>query len=296
MRPLGLFPSASVDAAARDAWCSVRSDTPHGGLMQMPAPVQLDSKVYVEGYWDKRFVLYDNSKPTPMQAESITHARRSANGDGIRMLELGCGDGRSLFAYNSLGMLLRSDTVIALDIAPQALALTTGSTPQAIPVRADAMQMPFCEESFDFVYCSMLIEHLPDGQLLDNIRHILKSGGVLYLSTVVRRPYGPFTKRGPEGRLVLAGNHLREYKSNKEIIDLVRGHGFEVHETSAWLLRESILRRFIMLCLKLGLFRISLEKRMMRLSPFMKKTIRIWALVVPIPGYYVFEGVFTANG
>ena len=47
-----------------------------------------------------------------------------------------------------------------------------------------------------------------------------------------------------------------------------------------------------MLGLKLGFFRLSLTKRMARLNTFMKKYIRFWALLVPIPGYYIFEGVF----
>ncbi|MBC7236506.1 MAG: class I SAM-dependent methyltransferase, partial [Chloroflexi bacterium] len=56
---------------------------------------------------------------------------------------------------------------------------------------------PFEDDSFDLVYCSSLIEHIPEaGNMLDESWRVLKPGGVLYLS------FPPFYS------LAMIGGHL----------------------------------------------------------------------------------------
>ena len=48
---------------------------------------------------------------------------------------------------------------------------------------ADAMNLPFEDNSFDIVVCSHVYEHVPNPYLIFNeIHRVLKSGGLLFLS------------------------------------------------------------------------------------------------------------------
>jgi SAM-dependent methyltransferase len=250
---------------------------------------------YEKGYWEKRFMFYSLWGISPFQTEAMDLAHSKVDNSGIRLLDPGCGDGRYLFAYDSAGKLHTRDRVIALDISKEALVLTKGAVPKTIPVQGNALLLPFKENSFDLVLCSMLIEHVPDSILLREIRRVLAPAGVLLLITVIRRPYAPFLTRSPEGRLVLARNHLREYKSNQEIIDLVVNHGFITHRVKSYLFRVSLLHRLLMLGLKLKLFDLPLEKRMVVVDSKLKKIIKLFSLQIPIIGYYTFEGIFIAK-
>jgi SAM-dependent methyltransferase len=69
--------------------------------------------------------------------------------------------------------------VWSLDLTPHA---STAAGP-CRPVQADALQTPFRAGSIDFVFCASLIEHVPfPGDLMREIRRVLRTGGVCYLS------------------------------------------------------------------------------------------------------------------
>ncbi|MFZ5995738.1 MAG: class I SAM-dependent methyltransferase [Thermodesulfobacteriota bacterium] len=252
-------------------------------------------ETYKQGYWRTRFMFYNLWDISPLQINSIALARSKAANRGMKLLDLACGDGRHLFAYNSSGKLHPQDTVIALDISNKALVLTREVVPKAMPIQGSTLLLPFKKDSLDFVLCSMLIEHVPDDMLLHEIRRVLAPGAVLHLTTVIRRPYAPFTKRSPEGRLVLAPNHLREYKDSHEIINLVEKSGFSAYCFKSYAFRVSIIHRLLMLGLKLRLFDLPVKRRMIPIAPNLKKFIKLFTLQVPIIGYYTFEGIFVAG-
>jgi hypothetical protein len=57
----------------------------------------------------------------------------------------------------------------------------------------------------------------------------------------------------------------------------------------------SLLHRLLMLGLKLKLFDLPLEKRMVVVDSKLKKIIKLFSLQIPIIGYYTFEGIFIAK-
>jgi SAM-dependent methyltransferase len=85
-----------------------------------------------------------------------------------RVLDAGAGRGAyrellSGFAENYVGMDLAST--------------------QATNVLGDAQRLPFADESFDTVFCSQVLEHVPEPLLaLSEFRRVLKVGGHLVLS------------------------------------------------------------------------------------------------------------------
>lgn len=52
-----------------------------------------------------------------------------------------------------------------------------------LPLVADALYIPICDEGIDVVFCASLIEHISDPfKLVKEIKRVLKSGGYCYLS------------------------------------------------------------------------------------------------------------------
>src|SRR6266496_53756 len=100
-----------------------------------------------------------------------------------RILDVGCGNARdgTLIADNvalwagvdvSLGMLQRGRTSLVDIGAPPLLAMS------------DAARLPFADGTFNKVYCSEVIEHVPEWErILPEIRRILCPRGLLVITT-----------------------------------------------------------------------------------------------------------------
>lgn len=85
-----------------------------------------------------------------------------------RVLDAGAGRG----AYRDL-LLRHAGSYVGLDMTPS----------HATNVVGDAQQLPFADASFDTVFCSQVLEHVPQPWLaLAEFRRVLKPGGRLILS------------------------------------------------------------------------------------------------------------------
>lgn len=116
--------------------------------------------------------------------------------DGARVLDLGCGGGRH--AYEAWR---RGATVVALDLDEQELKgvhyvvdqmAGAGDLPHGRvggPVCADALALPFREESFDCVVASEVLEHVWDdrGAIAELVR-VLAPGGRMAVTVPTRWP------------------------------------------------------------------------------------------------------------
>ncbi len=100
-----------------------------------------------------------------------------------RVLELGCGNGKTLFAMNQRGW-----NVIAIDFASRAVTLSRevpGGASDAQVMIADACCPPFKNKSFDAVFALHVIGHMPEPdrhQIADTLHRILRPGGILFFS------------------------------------------------------------------------------------------------------------------
>ena len=110
-----------------------------------------------------------------------------------RILDLGCGDGRHLHYFNSLGYELSG-----LDYAPTALRLAgewlAGDNLYADLVVADMTGIPWRDELFDAVISCSVINHNPVGriqQTIEEIHRVLKSSGWLFVAVGTCKPLGP---------------------------------------------------------------------------------------------------------
>ncbi len=103
----------------------------------------------------------------------IKDIRKKVNLKGLSMLDIGCGRGGYTQEFQKAGA-----RVVSLDIETPPYKEIFSSF-----VYGDATNLPFANDSFDFVFSSSLIEHLPKPILLLNeVKRVLKNNGVFYLS------------------------------------------------------------------------------------------------------------------
>jgi SAM-dependent methyltransferase len=103
----------------------------------------------------------------------------------LRLLDVGCGGGDLLaaFAQRCRRRGIRP-CLVGIDRSPAILEIASRSLagyPEVHFVRADALRLPFCVDSFDFVVCSLVMHHLPGGRAVEFLRglHTLARGGAV---------------------------------------------------------------------------------------------------------------------
>jgi len=121
--------------------------------------------------------------------------------EGSAVLELGCGDGKTLSAMP------RSWRIAALDISLPALQLCNRSLSHSDLILAGAERLPFKGESFDAVFAYHVAGHLLlDGRraLADEVERVLLLGGRLFF-----RGFGREDMRMGQGQEVEEATFLR---------------------------------------------------------------------------------------
>ncbi|MEI7591010.1 MAG: class I SAM-dependent methyltransferase [Deltaproteobacteria bacterium] len=101
---------------------------------------------------------------------------------GSRVLELGCGNGKTLSA-----MIGRSWDVTAIDFSFRAVAMSrmNGTLQKAEVCVADARHLPFTSSRFDAVFAINILSHLKKTDRTRSVAEaarVLKTGGLLYFS------------------------------------------------------------------------------------------------------------------
>ena len=117
-------------------------------------------------------------------------------GPGDRVLDMGCGGGRHAFALYRRGAhvtALDMDPAELKDVAGMFAAMAeAGEAPAgatAAAVRGTAYGLPFADDTFDYVVCAEVLEHLPeDSRAMAELTRVLKPGGLIAV-TVPR--WGP---------------------------------------------------------------------------------------------------------
>ena len=153
---------------------------------------------------------------------------------GDVVLDLGCGEGRHVIsAYveadvHSFGVDLSLDDLkttqhkFADFDEPDNTAKSFGLA------SANALQLPFADDSFDKVICSEVLEHIPDytGALAE-IERVLKPGG-LFCASVPRRWPEKICWALSEGYYNTPGGHLRIFRS-RELKSEIENLGFKYY-------------------------------------------------------------------
>jgi 2-polyprenyl-3-methyl-5-hydroxy-6-metoxy-1,4-benzoquinol methylase len=154
-------------------------------------------------------------------------AARAAGATPLRVLDVGCGEGQLTAALARPGF-----EVVGIDVAEEPLrrarAQHAGLDVRLVDVEGE---WPLADASFDAVWAGETIEHVADtAGWLSEVRRVLRSGGVLLLSTPA---HGRLTllslalsARRADERFDPRSDHLRFYTS-RTLRALLEQFGFE---------------------------------------------------------------------
>lgn len=152
-------------------------------------------------------------------------------GPEATLVAVGCGDGHLVWALSETGHIPPGIRVFGVDISPIRLRrfrLLTGFQ----GIMAEGHFIPSLETgSVDLALSTMVIEHIPDDLgHAHELARIVRPGGLIYLSTVIRKRGAWYFRKAPDGRCVLDPTHLREYPSVDVVIRMIEAAGFVVRE------------------------------------------------------------------
>jgi ubiquinone/menaquinone biosynthesis C-methylase UbiE len=164
-----------------------------------------------------------------MQTVDFRHFPLTA---GDRVLDLGCGEGRHV-----ISVYLEQDVdAVGVDLSMADLQTTRSKFEEfagGMPSRssftlstANALALPFADNSFDKVICSEVLEHIPDYQgALKEIDRILKPGG-LFCASVPRRWPERICWAFSAAYHQVPGGHLRIFRSG-DLRDEIEAFGLQ---------------------------------------------------------------------
>jgi ubiquinone/menaquinone biosynthesis C-methylase UbiE len=144
---------------------------------------------------------------------------------GERVLDLGCGAGRFVAALREAGA-----EPVGVELAEAALDRARANAPGAdLRLVADDGSLPLEHASVDLVWCSEVLEHVPDtAHLLLEVRRVLRPGGRLLVTVPdhprVRTALKALTRF--EAHFDPLGQHVRFY-TRRSLSATLEHAGFE---------------------------------------------------------------------
>jgi SAM-dependent methyltransferase len=130
-------------------------------------------------YWDR--VASDKRFSHPLRLNWLTRHL----GTGTRILDYGCGYGRTLAELAAAGF----KNVIGMDFSHAMLANCAANIPKATLVRNDGRNLPLQGDCCDAVLLFAVLTCMPDSDdqrvLLTEAERVLRRGGLLYISDLL---------------------------------------------------------------------------------------------------------------
>ena len=156
----------------------------------------------------------------PLEDPEIpSYLRKIINKEKISsIIDLGCGDGVLVYALKKEFPKIK---LTGIDISPRRINGLKKKFPKDTFYCKDACDTQL-KNKFDLVYCSQVIEHVEDDKkLVNEMKRLLKKEGYLVVDSVIKKPFAIYKYRN-KGKFVLDPTHEREYKNQKEFLDLFK--------------------------------------------------------------------------
>ncbi|MDY6895078.1 MAG: class I SAM-dependent methyltransferase [Thermotogota bacterium] len=242
----------------------------------------MNKEKYFKKYSEEHIHFYDLEIP-----DLLRKAIKSKNSRDFSLVDLGCGDGRLLFSLQERELLSNAEKIVGVDLSHERIENLKENVKNTIGIISDTCNVKDLKnETFDVVISSQVIEHVSDdNELLKEIGRLLKSDGIAYISTVVKKWYGFYIYRN-NGRVILDPTHVREYSSKEEFLDLLERNGLKTLEYKVNRIKYPLLDLIIRIFIKTGLIKPSDARNAYMGS---KQMSLIRKLTKPIIGYYNIE-------
>ncbi len=166
---------------------------------------------------------------------------------GSRVLELGCGNGKTLST-----MIQRGWDVTAIDFSPRAVSLSRKRCKGIISsesIVADARQAPFKNNTFDAVFAIHIVGHLcePERKLIAcELAHTIKPGGILFFTDFSTDDFRYGSGFETEAATFRRGTGIiTHYFSQQEVIDLfshMRPVSISIHQWQMRIMGKNLMR------------------------------------------------------
>jgi SAM-dependent methyltransferase len=184
---------------------------------------------YHERLWEAVPEGAEAPNEEPRRAFLLARAGALAAGEErpLRVLDVGCGEGRSTAELQRAGF-----TAVGVDVAEEPLRRARARDPELdlrrVPVEGP---WPIGDASFDVVWAGETIEHVADTSgWLSEVRRVLRSGGSLLLSTPahgrLRLLALALSARRFDAHFDPRSDHLRFY-TRRTLARLLEDFGFE---------------------------------------------------------------------
>jgi len=156
-----------------------------------------------------------------------------------RVLELGCGNGKTLSAMNQ-----REWDVTAIDLSPRGLQLAgraCGGPEGAHRAAADVRHLPFHDGSFDAIFAFHILGHLSRAgraEALPEILRVARPGGRVFFRDFSTRDFRYGQGLEIEPGTFLRGTGIRtHYFTLQEVTGLFTGFHAETADICTWTMR-----------------------------------------------------------
>jgi 2-polyprenyl-3-methyl-5-hydroxy-6-metoxy-1,4-benzoquinol methylase len=212
---------------------------------------------------------------------------KNKNREKFNLIDLGCGDGNLLFSLQKKELLSNAEKIIGVDLSPRRIQNLKENIKGAIGIVSDACNVKRLEnEIFDVVISSQVIEHVyNDNELLKEIKRLLKSDGVAYISTVIKKWYGFYIYRR-DGRFRLDPTHVREYSSKINFLNLLERNKLKIINYRIKIITFPLSDLIIRIFIKIGFINPSAVRNIYIKNKWIKLFRKI---IIPIIGYYTIE-------
>ena len=178
----------------------------HQPRRRMPSPTTAATEPPAQGpgLWDLLRPYIPNDHARQVNARYYIREVMAGPTPPRRVLDLGCGNGNSVDLFREIDPDI---DWVGVDIPDSQEARSRRRT-DAVFVTYDGARVPFPDHSFDLVYSSQVLEHVPDpGLHLREIARVLRTEGILIGSTSQLEPYHSMSYYNitPFGFVSLAG-------------------------------------------------------------------------------------------
>lgn len=147
------------------------------------------------------------------------------------IVDFGCGYGFWFYILQKNHLLPK--TAVGIDADPLLCHYAVGHIQKINVIQGDATKVNFANNPFDLAVCNQTIEHTEDDEaLVKNIYTSLKPNGVLYITSIIRKP-GAWYIYAYHNEPRLSPMHIKEYNSIEEFVALLQRHKFKILQAQA---------------------------------------------------------------